>query len=221
MLQKMTLVDLSGKEWDIPKNNENEIYECLGRFIVEFESLASSIIQTIEWIYFSNGLRNKAHSIQIFLNKEDISKLIEVYESILKYFYELTDIEKEVLDIWVKEVQKIKEYRNQLIHGKWATGFLSMTDDWKEAKVWIPNRRSVGEQMKKITKESIDDKRNNLHNMNEVDKCIVKCLLTYKKGYEEYFYKGPDKNLVFDNTKWNSFLKAEQEKIDKIIEKEE
>jgi len=73
--QKMTLVDLSGIEWDVPKNNEKEIYECLGRFIVEFESLASSIIQTIEWIYFSNGLKNKSHSIQIFLNKEDISAL--------------------------------------------------------------------------------------------------------------------------------------------------
>jgi len=219
--QKLTLVDLSGKEWDEPKNNEKEIYEYLGRFIIEFESLASSLISTIEWIYFYNGMGDNARPIQIFLNREDISKLIEVHTSIIKYFYKLNDIENEVLNIWVKEVQKVKEYRNQLIHSKWATGFLSMTDDWKEAKVWIPKRRSVGEEMKKITKDDIDRKRKELYSINEVDKCIVKCLLTYKKGYGEYFNKTSKKDLVFDNSKWYKFLKAEQEKVDETAEKEE
>jgi len=219
-LQKMTLVDLSGKEWDEPRNNEKEIYEYLGRFIVEFESLASSIISTLEWIYFNNGMGNNANSLQIFLNKEDISKLIDIYSSIIKYFYKLTDIELEVLNIWVKEVQKIKEYRNQLIHSKWATGFLSMTDDWKEAKVWIPNRRSVGEQMKKVTKETIITKLNDLFSMKEIDRCIMKCLLTYKKGYEEYFIKKSDQNIVFDSIKWYRFLKEKEDQIELVNEKE-
>lgn len=213
MIKKMNKVDLSGPEWDIPKNNEDEIYREFGKLVVESESISFSIIEMITWFYVNFGMKEKAHAIQIILNKENHSKLLEIFVNTIEYLFETSDLEKKVLKEWRIEIQKISDYRNNLVHSQWATGWLSMTDKWDKANIFSSKKRKVGKTYKQITKDEIISYRSNLKKLNELIQCVFRCLVIYKKSFSEFFEE-INNEICFKEEKWNKFIQEEYNSIE-------
>lgn len=213
MIKKMRKVDISGPEWDIPKSNEEEIYREFGKFVVESESIRFSIIEMMTWFYFHYGMKEKSHAIQIMLNKEFLSNILDIFTNTIDYLFEINDLEKKVLKKWKKEIREISEYRNNLVHSQWATGWLSMTEKWDKAKIFSSKKRKVGKTRKEITKDEIILFRGKLEELNELIRCISSCLLTYEKPFSEYFEE-INKEIIFKKEIWDSFLQDEYKSIE-------
>ena len=98
---------------------ENEIYENLGRFLVQFEELNRYIVAGIRTILWCQGLKNDEVQ-EIILAKLTADPLREIYQSLCGETLQLLDDDRRVLKYLFGEVQLLGEQRNDISHSSWA-----------------------------------------------------------------------------------------------------
>ncbi len=108
--------------------NENEIYENLGRFLVQFEELNSYIVAGIRTILWCQGLKNDEVQ-EIILAKLTADPLREIYQSLCGETLQLVDADRRVLKYLFSEAQLLGKQRNDIVHSSWAVALLAQGED--------------------------------------------------------------------------------------------
>jgi hypothetical protein len=109
----------------------NEIYQALGRFLVEFSRIVHSM--EIE-LYFSIG--GDQQLLRAITAELTANPLAQAWRSVMTKATDLSDDDREVLSGLRAEINVLIELRNDWMHGTWFVGYGNeTTTDWSAASL--------------------------------------------------------------------------------------
>jgi hypothetical protein len=106
----------------------NQIYEALGRFVVEFSRMVAAMEHGL---YFAVG--GNQHLFFAVTAEITADPLARAWRSIMAESQDLKEDDRKVLSDIYKEIVDLIRLRNDWSHGTWYVGYGKSTDDWSKA----------------------------------------------------------------------------------------
>ena len=149
---------------ELYKNQTNELYASIGKFLVNFELVCFNIRTAIIFILYDSGLKNQQLA-NIMLAGHTAEPLKSILHSLIGETVQLNENEKKIIKNIFARIQKLIESRNNIVHSTWFIGWSNKTMiDFSEASGYKLHRNKDGkatktfkykkEDFKKLSKEA-------------------------------------------------------------------
>ncbi len=133
---------------ELYKNQTNELYASIGKFLVNFELVCFNIRTAIIFILYDSGLKNQQLT-NIMLAVHTAEPLKSILHSLIGEAVRLNENEKEIIKNIFARIQKLIESRNNIVHSTWFIGWSNKTMiDFSEASGYKLHRNKDGEATK-------------------------------------------------------------------------
>lgn len=110
------------------KEQTKDLYAALGRFAVEFEHICNYLRLIIMTILSKEGLNNDK-VMQIILADQTAEPLRALVMPLISETQELTEADRKIVSKILTLVQELTKIRNNVIHGTWYIGWVSIGND--------------------------------------------------------------------------------------------
>ena len=152
------------KKDELYRNQTNELYASIGKFLVNFELVCFYIRKAIIIILYDSGLKNQQLA-NIMLAGYTTEPLKSILHSLIGEAVQLNENEKKIIKNIFARIQKLIESRNNIVHSTWFIGWSNKTMiDFSEASGYKLHKDKGGvatktfkykkEDFKKLSKEA-------------------------------------------------------------------
>jgi len=144
---------------ELYKNQTNELYASIGKFLVNFELVCFNIQTAIIFILYDSGLKNQQLT-KIMLAGHTAEPLKSILHSLIGETVPLNENEKEIIKNIFTRIQKLIESRNNIVHSTWFIGWSNETMiDFSEASGHKLHKNKDGEATKTFKYKKEDFKK--------------------------------------------------------------
>ena len=143
---------------ELYKNQTNELYASIGKFVVKFEQVCHAMRITIILILDGSGLKNQQLT-NIMLADHTAEPLRSILLSLIGETVPLNKNEKEIIKNIFARIQQLIGSRNDIVHSMWFIGWSNDTMiDFSEAPGYKLHKNKDGEATKtfKYKKEDFE-----------------------------------------------------------------
>lgn len=118
---------------ELYKNQTNELYASLGKFVVKFEQVCHTMQTAIIFILYDSGLKNQQLAY-IMLAGHTAEPLRNILHSLIGETVQLNENEKKIIKNIFARIKQLTESRNNIVHSTWFIGWSNETMiDFSEA----------------------------------------------------------------------------------------
>ena len=144
------------KRDEIYKNQTNELYASIGKFLVNFELVCFNIRTAIIFILYDSGLKNQQLA-NIMLAGHTAEPLKSILHSLIGETVRLNENEKKIIKNIFARIQKLIESRNNIVHSTWFIGWSNETMiDFAEASGYKLHKNKDGSATKIFKYKKVD-----------------------------------------------------------------
>ncbi len=209
-IEKKT-INLDDPKYHIPKKNVEIIHSSFANFIIKYEWFTDYFIWLTKFL-FKEATKDILLLIDYFMVGKSVRYLSDDFCYILVNKYELTTDEKKIVKIWKNNFLEIIRFRNNLVHGSWADGISTMTDDWSKAIIFNKKKSNTKYGQLVVDKNMINEKIQHLDTLAQSANCIQKCLFWGKESFSNYFIINAENDIEYLNDKFTERMKIYIEK---------
>jgi hypothetical protein len=163
--------------------NENEIYEYIGRFCVEFEQMCRSMEACIRTIIHDQGLNNDAVS-EILLSNYTAEPLRKLLQNLIGQTVAKGKKEHQICSRIFTYIQNLTENRNYLIHSKWYLYGLRQEEEVKEVYAFgvklHANKKGVATKKMDLDKSKLDEYIKQCKEASIMISLLMRCVMNVR-----------------------------------------
>lgn len=149
------IIDKKTKD-ELYKNQTNELYASLGKFVVKFEQVCHTMRTAIIFILDDSGLKNQQLS-NIMLSDHTAEPLRSILHSLIGETVQLNENEKKIIKNIFARIQQLTRSRNDIVHSMWFIGWRNKTMiDFAEASGYKLHKNKDGSATKIFKYEKVD-----------------------------------------------------------------
>ena len=173
------IIDKKKKD-ELYKNQTNELYASIGKFVVKFEQVCHTMRTLIIFILDGSGLKNQQLT-NILLADHTAEPLRGILLSLIGETVSLNENEKEIVKNIFARIQQLIGIRNDIVHSMWFIGWRNKTMiDFAEASGYKLHKNKDGSATKtfKYKKEDFEELSKEAEILSELVFRLHACIIT-------------------------------------------